>query len=361
MTKTNIKETATTIINAIKELNVLPRFIDGVNETKLVSFLRGANQGWLKEADIQSIIEVSETYGKGSEHGTSWWGRALRQCVALGLVDMTYTVSSFNNFYKTSRRYVASMKGKRFVEKPYDISVLDPSVDPFDVKKTSSQRNKAKTNSRGIHFLPKIKNMLKEKSRWVEINSKEDYEFPGFSKDNGKVLFTENFKTLPFAAKNRMHFISEDNQLTTRGSQTKKLKTEVDGVETEVFVKRGPCEGVKICSADNCSYTVANRQLKNKCKEHGSSKPLTRTGKCPIHFVYIWPTNEHDGRRWLGVLTAEGEVMHNHPRPAEHKISSKVSEDIQQIVHLDITKTSKDLLKGKCIPDALTLFNLVYF
>ena len=124
------------------------------------------------------------------------------------------------------------------------------------------------------------------------------------------------------------------------------MVTDVDGVETEVFVKRGPCEGVKACSASNCSYTLANTQLRNKCKEHGSSNPLTRTGKCPIHFVYIWPTNDKDDRRWLGVLSREAEVKHNHSRPAEHKISSKVSEDIQRTVHQDTSKTAKDLLKG---------------
>ena len=39
--KINIKETATTIINAIKELCGLSRFNDGVNEGKLISFIRG--------------------------------------------------------------------------------------------------------------------------------------------------------------------------------------------------------------------------------------------------------------------------------------------------------------------------------
>ena len=73
---------------------------------------------------------------------------------------------------------------------------------------------------------------------------KKDYEFPGFSENNGKLMFTQDFKTLPYAAKNRERFISEDNHLTTLGSQKQKVLTEVDGVE-EVFVKRGPCEGVK--------------------------------------------------------------------------------------------------------------------
>ena len=59
-----------------------------------------------------------------------------------------------------------------------------------------------------------------------------------------------------------------------------------------MFIKRGSCEGVKICGGDSCNYTVANRHLKNKCKEHGPSKPFTKTGKCPIHFVYIWPSSK---------------------------------------------------------------------
>ena len=68
------------------------------------------------------------------------------------------------------------------------------------------------------------------KSNWVEINKKEDYEFLGFSGDNGMLLFTGDFKTLPFAAKNRVHFISGESQLTTRGSQTQNVLADVDGV-----------------------------------------------------------------------------------------------------------------------------------
>ena len=44
------------------------------------------------------------------------------------------------------------------------------------------------------------------------------------------------------------------------------------------FVKRGPCEGVKVYSAENCSHTVANTQLRNECEEHGSVKPLRYQG-----------------------------------------------------------------------------------
>ena len=69
----------------------------GVNEGKLVSFIRGSYQEWLKEGDVQPIIEGSETYGSGMGHDTTWWRRVLRQCVALGLVDIAYKVSLLNN------------------------------------------------------------------------------------------------------------------------------------------------------------------------------------------------------------------------------------------------------------------------
>lgn len=234
----NIKEDALIILNAVKDLCELPRFHGGVNEKKLVSFVRGSSQEWLKEGDVQPVVEASKSYGKGTGHDSNWWGRVLRQCVALGLIDMKFKVSSFNRFYKTSRRYVTSSKGKSFLLKPQDISVLDPSIDPFHPRKKTDQKRVIRSSSRGIHFLPKVRKLLKDKSSWDEFASKDDYEFPGFSRDNGKLMFTADFTTLPFAAKNRIHFISEDNQLTARGSQTQKVVTKIDGKETGVYKKR---------------------------------------------------------------------------------------------------------------------------
>ena len=51
----------------------------------------------LKEGDVKPIIEGSETYGLGMGHDTTWWRRVLRQCVALGLLDIAYKVSLLNN------------------------------------------------------------------------------------------------------------------------------------------------------------------------------------------------------------------------------------------------------------------------
>ena len=46
----------------------------GVNEGKLVSFIRGSYQEWLNEGDVQPIIEWSETYVSGMGHDTTWCG-----------------------------------------------------------------------------------------------------------------------------------------------------------------------------------------------------------------------------------------------------------------------------------------------
>ena len=60
----------------------------------------------------------------------------------------------------------------------------------------------------------------------------------------------------------------------------------------------------------------------------------------PVQFLYIWPA-EDDGRRWIGVINS-----HNHSKPAPHKISTKVQEDIQKSARKNIRSTAKDLAKG---------------
>lgn len=70
------------------------------------------------------------------------------------------------------------------------------------------------------------------------------------------------------------------------------------------------------------------------CSIHKNSVPLKETGKCPVQFLYIWPV-EDDGRRWNGVINS-----HNHDKPAPHKISTKVQEDIQETALEALQRTS---------------------
>ena len=73
-------------------------------------------------------------------------------------------------------------------------------------------------------------------------------------------------------------------------TQTAKHSIVVDGVDTLLNVRRGPCEGVKKCIGPECSYIVSNRQKVNQCVHHRDSHPLVTTGPCSAHMVYIWPS-----------------------------------------------------------------------
>ena len=138
--------------------------------------------------------------------------------------------------------------------------------------------------------------------------------------------------------------MNDDNQLSRASSQTQAHDTCIDGAVTKLNIKRSACEGVKVCSGDGCdSYTVSKRQRMNRCS-HKNSVPLKETGKCPVQFLYIRPA-EDDGGRWIGVINS-----HNHSKPAPHKISTKVQEDLQESARKNINSTAKDLAKELGMP-----------
>ena len=116
----------------------------------------------------------------------------------------------------------------------------------------------------------------------------------------------------------------------------------INGQNTEVILRRAPCEGVKVCEQDGCGYTVSKRQKKNKCQHHGDTHKLKSTGSCPAQLIYIWPSND-DGRRWIGVVPG---LKHNHSKPAPHIISQETKQKIKSALAADNTLTTKDLQKG---------------
>ena len=42
----------------------------------------------------------------------------------------------------------------------------------------------------------------------------------------------------------------------------------VEGKKTSLYVRRGPCEGVKTCAGADCEYVVSKRQKINRCLRH---------------------------------------------------------------------------------------------
>ncbi|CAB4021719.1 ATP-dependent DNA helicase [Paramuricea clavata] len=182
--------------------------------------------------------------------------------------------------------------------------------------------------------------MLQESKSWRSIENKDEYEYPGFYEIE-MMYHTPDYKAKPFAVKNRVHYMYDDIQLSRSSTQTQLHEVTIDGVITKLHIRRSACEGVKVCSGNECkSYTVSNRQRINRCHIHKNTTPLKQTGHCPVQFVYVRRAEE-DGRRWIGVVNE-----HNHDKPVPHKISTKIQEDIQMSALANIRSTAKDLAKG---------------
>ena len=71
---------------------------------------------------------------------------------------------------------------------------------------------------------------------------------------------------------------------------------------------------------------------------------LVPSGPCNCHLVYLYPPDDkRDGRQWVIALDAEKKgSLHNHPAPAEWKISPNVLEDITNAAVRNIYIGPKD-------------------
>jgi len=83
-----------------------------------------------------------------------------------------------------------------------------------------------------------------------------------------------------------------------------------------------PCSGVKICPRDDCDHTVPVRDKRN-CPKHDIV--LKKTCNCPVEFVYLYPNNTSDTRRWFREIVrcqkSQSVNLHNHKIHASCKIA----------------------------------------
>ena len=74
-------------------------------------------------------------------------------------------------------------------------------------------------------------------------------------------------------------------------------------------------------------------------------------GDCSVEFVYVWPDDHDDKRRWLSGLSQTGDLhasnLHNHPLHGTSKIPSKVIHDIREKVAADPTIKTHDIITDK--------------
>ena len=237
-----------------------------------------------------------------------WWSTHLKQLIHLGLVKISFNIYTFGYFTRASRSYSITDKGKTFLEKPHDLLVLSPGAFEYRKSKDGKTMRAYKPANRNKHYLPKIRELLLDSARWSEVKERGAYEYPGFQTEENYVAYCKDInRAVGFGSCQRPHFMWDDCQLTKRGTSTQKLNLQINTENTDVWVKRAFCEGVKVCSHEGCHYTVSNRQRKNKCKDHASSYRLKQTGDCPAQIIYVWPAAD-DGRRSTWNITQSRET-----------------------------------------------------
>ena len=112
--------------------------------------------------------------------------------------------------------------------------------------------------------------------------------------------------------------------------------------------------GVKHCSVKGCFYTVSSREYR-PCPEHSKST-LNIVKDCPVEFIYVWPVDNKDKRRWLSGLVRTGNLastnFHNHSFHGPTKVPAKIVYDIQHALQIDPTLKTHDIVTGKFIVTA---------
>ena len=145
------------------------------------------------------------------------------------------------------------------------------------------------------------------------------------------------------------HFLLNYIQLTCTQAATKEIQVVLDGVPTTLLCNKSYCSGVKMCAAENCTYTVSTKQQVNRCKDH-PLMGLLPTGSCSCCLAYVYsPNATEDGRRWFVALNADSNSasnMHNHSLLSEWKILPNVVKDIEEVARRNASITPKELQKG---------------
>lgn len=227
--------------------------------------------------------------------------------------------------------------------------IADDYTSEQPVNKSKSPGSKANTH---------VINLL-QKGNWETLTCKEQYVSLGFHGGHNTLLYAKDITEVPGCpvALNKDHFIWNDIAMGKGSAFPKKTHTvQLGDKQIEVVIQKNYCAGVKQCSAPSCNYATSNKQRENKCLRH-ELLSLESTGNCNGVFVYVYPKDKEDRRRWLGFLTTNAEG-HNHPCPITTKPGSQLVEIVADCVRRDPTKMPGDLAKGyglPCFPGAISI------
>ena len=179
-----------------------------------------------------------------------------------------------------------------------------------------------------------IRNLMSCSDFWFIVKDEDDYHFPGVFKTPHPQKI--GYCLIPRYDAHNPHFLFTEIQLGKgKACNAQKVTMEFNGASETLWYRVVPCGGIKLCSAATCTYIASTRQTKS-CTQHPKEKLMCsneKLGECPVEFIYIWPENEDDKRRWITGITREASNdtnmnLHYHPNHAAFKIPSQIDTDI---------------------------------
>ena len=232
------------------------------------------------------------------------------------------------------------------MQDPQAVMSVNPHACVIEKLLGVTHRNSKRCNqSRGKQLKPRIIDTIQGCHMEGSIDA---LKYIGFGCETDTCIYFDNCFLLQNATKDP-HFLLNCIHLTRTQAATKEITVILDGVQTTLLCNRSYCSGVKMCAAENCTYTVSTKQRVNRCKEH-PLMGLLPSGPCSCCLAYVYrPNMMEDGRRRFVTLNAEKSnagSIHNHSLPSEWKLPPHVVRDIEELAKRNMGISPKEVQKG---------------
>ena len=297
----DIKSHLCTLLDTVRCLHSVG--LSNVTKTLLVSTLMGASRQYIKgHAEMKDIIDKADTcwgfciYINGIRMGAFAWHKVICVAVHLLLLGISFVFRPFDNHIEIHRRLYLSSKRECFLANPTVVMSLDP-LSTFVDRWLNASKDTAihkKVYNKGTQMKPRIIQLLEEQ-RWKEVNP-DALKYIGYEDDGDVCFYFPDCKTFPEATTDP-HYLIKVPQICRSQATVKQIKATIDDEATILFVNRSYCSGVKMCAANQCTYTISNKQNINQCKDHPTSS-LVSLGPCCYHMVYIYPEDPQAVGLW---------------------------------------------------------------